>query len=140
MYELTILINSLLEQTDAQAVEEKLRHQIEELSGQVKKLNAWGKKKLAYPIKKQLSAYFASLEFELEPEGLEKIQQALRLNDDVLRFLLLAPEAVSPLSMKSKAALRPKTVVAAPSGIRAEKAAKVKIEELNKKLEELLKE
>jgi small subunit ribosomal protein S6 len=140
MYELNLLINPLLEQTDAQATAEKFRQNIEKLNGQVKKLASLDKKKLAYPIKKQLSAYFVSLEFEMEPENVEKLQQELKLNNDILRFLLLVSEGANQLPPKPRTALRPKAVAAPASvGIKPEKAAKVKIEELDKKLEELLK-
>ncbi len=146
MYELDILISPILELEDAELRAEKIKQQIESLNGQIKKIHNLGKIKLAYPIKKQLLAYFFCLEFEIDSEEIEKLQNNLKFENDILRFLLLSKSQkekekeeslVKPQGVKSIAT--PKTPSVAPEEtIKTEKAAKIKIEELDKKLEELL--
>ena len=45
--------------------------------------------KLAYPIKKQTSALFGSITFEVEPEMITKIDEQLKFTEGVLRFLIV---------------------------------------------------
>ncbi|MFA4999707.1 MAG: 30S ribosomal protein S6 [Parcubacteria group bacterium] len=52
--------------------------------------------KLAYPIKKQTSAFFGSAVFEAMPEDVSKIDESLKFADGVLRFLLVTPPAKKP--------------------------------------------
>lgn len=47
--------------------------------------------KLAYPIKKEKSAYFGYLNFSVEPSQIEKLTSLLQLNSKVLRFLIVTP-------------------------------------------------
>lgn len=47
--------------------------------------------RLAYPIKKNLSAQFGFYHFKLSPENVTKVKEALALNEKVLRFLIINP-------------------------------------------------
>ncbi len=50
--------------------------------------------KLAYPIEKHVSAFFGYMQFEMQPENIEKISHALMLAPNVIRFLVTIPPAV----------------------------------------------
>ncbi|MBI4059340.1 30S ribosomal protein S6 [Candidatus Microgenomates bacterium] len=52
----------------------------------------WGVKELAYPIKKQTSAAYYSLALSLPSDKIQIIDQTMRVNDNVLRHLLLKKE------------------------------------------------
>ena len=136
MYELIFITDPLTEKIDAEAPA-KVRRFINELGGQIRKEDIWEKRKLAYPIKKHLFGFYVIFEFEMEAEKLDELQKQLRLNDDVLRFLIINKEGIKeerpkirPLKFKTAAPVRPPEA----------KGEKVKIEELDKKLEEILKE
>lgn len=85
-YKLFVILKSTLKDADRK----KLIGGISDLLGKVRvgKVEEWGQKPLAYPIKKEVSGVFAKIEFEGEQlaEGLEKKLQA---NENVLRHLLL---------------------------------------------------
>ncbi len=49
---------------------------------------------LAYPIKKQHSAYFGYFHFSAEPTGLEQLKNDLNINPAVLRFLIITPPLI----------------------------------------------
>lgn len=141
-YELAFILNPLLEKSDADAAAEKVRNFINTSDGQVKNLVVQEKKKLAYPLRKQLFGYYSIIEFELEPEKTEELQKQLNLDKDVLRSLI-----INLNELRTQKASKPRrTPAAAPSSApgetlpKTEKTEKVKIEELDKKLEELLKE
>lgn len=51
--------------------------------------DSWRKRKLAYAIRRHREGYYAVLRFHAPPEALTELDRALKLNDDVLRFLVL---------------------------------------------------
>lgn len=59
------------------------------LVGKVKKEDLWGNKDLAYPIKKQTKGFYAHFEIEAEPKGAKGLDKTLKLEEDILRYLLV---------------------------------------------------
>jgi small subunit ribosomal protein S6 len=56
----------------------------------IESVHLWGgRRKLAYPIKKQDQAFYTTVVFEAEPSAVQPIERALSLNDDVLRSLVV---------------------------------------------------
>jgi len=51
--------------------------------------DGWRKRRLAYAIDSNREGYYAVLRFHAPPEALTELDYALKLNDDVLRFLIL---------------------------------------------------
>lgn len=52
----------------------------------------WGKRTLAYPIKKQPVGYYVLARFDASPEQLTELQRILRLDESVLRFLVVVAD------------------------------------------------
>lgn len=144
-YELAFILNPLLEKSDADAAAEKVRDFVNQAGGAVKNLTVQEKKKLSYAIKKQLFGYFTVIEFELEADKTEELQKKLALDKDVLRSLIINLNELRTQKPGGKPR-KPKPVPSAQAisgetpAQKPEKTEKVKIEELDKKLEELLKE
>lgn len=86
---------------------------------------------LAYPIKKQTSAYFGFMHFKAMPDRIAQIKSELSLKPDVLRFLIVTP----PFALKQpeKKRLAPQPILEVPA------APILSNEELEQKLEEILK-
>lgn len=136
MYELIFITDPLTEKIDAESMA-KVRNFITGLGGYVKKENVWEKRKLAYSIKKHLSGFYVVFEFEMEAERIDELQKRLKLDEDILRFLIINKEGIKGERPRVRP-LKPKA--AAPTRPLEAKGEKVKIEELDKKLEEILKE
>lgn len=72
---------------------EKLLSQITELinksEGSIIETKEWGRHKLGYPIKKCKEGLYYLLFFNMKPIFLDRFKTALRLNESVLRFLIL---------------------------------------------------
>lgn len=51
--------------------------------------DGWRKRRLAYAIRRHREGYYAVLRFHAPPAALTELDRALKLNDDVLRFLVL---------------------------------------------------
>ncbi len=62
---------------------------ITERQGVVEDTQRWGKKRLAYPIKKYIEGNYALLRFKLEPADILALRQSLETDQDVLRYLVV---------------------------------------------------
>ena len=56
--------------------------------GTIKKEEPWGKRQLVYPVKKQKEGYYYKLDFSAPTEAIAKLEEAYRLNDDILRTMI----------------------------------------------------
>ena len=85
-YRLVLILKRALDKKAA----DKIVADVRKLAGEVKndKLTELGEKKFAYKIKKEQSGNYIVWEFEAEKVPLE-LEAKLRLNDDVLRHLLV---------------------------------------------------
>ena len=91
-YEAVYIFDSTLEET---AINEKLSRfhaLVPQSSGEQPRLNHWGKRTLAYPIKKKETGYYVVANFQAEPAQLPEFERAIKLDDGVLRFLVVVNE------------------------------------------------
>ena len=65
----------------------QLSEQVASLGAGVIKMENWGKRRLAYDIRKQREGTYAVLEVSAEPSMVKEFERQLRLNENVLRFL-----------------------------------------------------
>jgi small subunit ribosomal protein S6 len=61
---------------------------ITERQGVVEESQRWGKRRLAYPIKKYIEGNYSLLRFKLEPADILALRQSLETDQDVLRYLV----------------------------------------------------
>lgn len=87
-YELTVLIHPDLE-TDLDKPLAKVRDIITAAGGSVISEDNWGKKKLAYPIKREEFAVYVYMDVSLPAEAPLKISNTLNITDEVIRYLLV---------------------------------------------------
>ena len=65
----------------------QLGEQIKSLGAEVVKVENWGKRRLAYDIRKQREGTYAVFEVSAEPSTVKEFERQLRLNENILRFL-----------------------------------------------------
>ena len=87
-YELTVLIHPDRE-ADLEKSLKTVRDLVTNNGGTVVKEDNWGKKRLAYRIKKQDFAIYVSFDVTLPAEAPLKISNTLNITDDCLRYLLV---------------------------------------------------
>jgi small subunit ribosomal protein S6 len=61
-------------------------------SGGTVKTEIWGRRRLAYEIKKQIEGVYAIVTIESEPAAVAELDRQLNLNESVLRTKLMRPE------------------------------------------------
>lgn len=86
-YELLYIIHSDLEST-LEKVTSKIKNLIISFEGKIDKEEIWGKKKLAYTIKRSDFGIYVLLNFSLAPEKLGKILKEMRLQEEIIRFMI----------------------------------------------------
>jgi small subunit ribosomal protein S6 len=57
--------------------------------GKAKKEDVWGSRDLAYEILHHKKGYYTHYEFEAEPSAIAPLDNALKLEEDVLRYLII---------------------------------------------------
>lgn len=87
-YELTIITDLNPKIKKGEANLEKIKKAIANV-GTITKEKNWGKKDLAYPIQKQNSAYYYWFAFEADPTKVTHLDNIFKLNDNILRHLLI---------------------------------------------------
>jgi small subunit ribosomal protein S6 len=106
VYELVTLLHPDLE-IDLDAPLTKITKQIEGLGGTITKTDNWGKRKLAYPIRKSEFAIYVYFEMEMPPERVAKLDKLLNITNEVLRHLI--SKYVAPPVPEEKKEKKPKT-------------------------------
>ena len=89
LYESTFIINAALEDPDIEAVVRRVTEYIENHGGQFVEMNKWGRRRLAYPIKKKYNGFYVYMAFESASEVLPLIERFFTLEENVLRHLTL---------------------------------------------------
>lgn len=82
---------------------------VENAKGKVDKVMEWGEKPLAYPIKKQTSASFFLLNLSSSPANISRLDGQLRINENILRHLLIRKESKLKSESKLKRATKKKS-------------------------------
>jgi small subunit ribosomal protein S6 len=91
-YEVVFIIHPDLEETAANEVVEKVQGWITDSGGAISKVDVWGKRRLAYPIRKQKEGQYVLLQAQMEPKQTLELERNLRFLEPIMRFLIIAPE------------------------------------------------
>ena len=87
-YETIMIINSNLEEATIKATVEKFEALIN-ANGKVESTEEWGKKKLAYPIKKQAEGYYVLVNFTSSPEFIDELDRVYNITDEVIKHIVV---------------------------------------------------
>lgn len=92
-YELTYVINGVLNDDQIRGLVNRVRKFIEENGGEIIEVDEWGTRRLAYPINKKRNGYYVNLHFKSEGDLIGRLERALGIEDDILRYLTLKMDA-----------------------------------------------
>jgi len=91
-YELVTIISPDVDEEGVSKTIEKLDKSISDKGGTVGETNKWGRKKLAYPLKKFMEANYLLTRFNLEPKLVRELEKEIKSWAGVLRFLVVKIE------------------------------------------------
>ncbi|GMA21610.1 30S ribosomal protein S6 [Arsenicicoccus piscis] len=92
-YELMIILDPELEERTIVPSLEKFLTVVTKDGGSVDNLDFWGRRRLAYDIKKKSEGYYAVVTLNAEPATAAELDRQLGLNESILRTKLLRPGA-----------------------------------------------
>ena len=86
-YEVLIIVDPRPTDEEVAALLTQLGEQLKTLGAEVTKVDNWGKRRLAYDIRKQREGTYAVFEVSAEPSMVKEFERQVRLNENVLRFV-----------------------------------------------------
>ncbi len=87
-YELVFIVHPDLDDNAFKDVVERVRGWITEAGGSVSKVDLWGKRKLAYAIRKQREGQYVVMKTQMPPTYSAQLERNLRFLEPVMRFLI----------------------------------------------------
>jgi len=108
-YELMLLLRPDLEDDKLQAAVEKVTRAIVNAGGSLSKVSPWGKRRLAYDIKRHREASYFLIHFDIEPGQVREIERGMLISEEILRHLVTVLEDRGPADELAPAAA-PRTV------------------------------
>lgn len=91
-YELVIIVSPEAGEEGFPAVVERITAFITGQGCTIKNVDRWGRRRLAYPIKRNLEGYYAVIQFSGEPQSIRPLEANLDLAEDILRHLVIKVE------------------------------------------------
>ena len=78
-----------LEDAEIDPIAEFVSNLIKKNGGNVEKVDRWGKRHLAYPVKKQADGNYVLINFEADPAVIKEIDRVMKIQDDILKHLIV---------------------------------------------------
>lgn len=103
-YEIVYIFDSVLTEDQVNEKLEKYHQHITSDGGEITAVDHWGKRQLAYPIRKKTAGYYVVVQFTAAPEGLPELERTLKLDDDLVRYLIVLSEGepTAPMSIATR--------------------------------------
>jgi small subunit ribosomal protein S6 len=92
-YELTYIINAVINDDQIRGLVNRVHKFIDENGGDILEVDEWGSRRLSFPINKKRNGHYVNLYFEAEGDLIVRLERALTLEDDILRYLTLKLDA-----------------------------------------------
>jgi small subunit ribosomal protein S6 len=108
-YELTIIGKPDLDNTNLNVLLERVKGYITAEGGSIEKLDMWGMRHLTYPIRKFRDGHYVHMVVKLDGQSVAKIEQRLRLTDEVIRHLLVSADDDSAPALAADAGAAPES-------------------------------
>ena len=96
-YELGIVLSPEASEEQTKAVLDRVSQVVQTNGGTVVKVNAWGRRHMAYPIERHRDGLYYFLDLSLTPQSVLEIDRNLKVSEEVIRHLIVKrdPKAVA---------------------------------------------
>jgi len=92
-YELVYILQEEMSEDEVLGVNDRIAQIVSIHEGETLSTEMWGRRTLAYPIKKQFEGHYVLQRISMMPDGTADIERYLRFNENVLRFLNMRVDA-----------------------------------------------
>jgi small subunit ribosomal protein S6 len=93
-YEVTFVLNATIDEEASAAAVERVNHLIDAGGGSVTEVHSWGRRRLAYPIAHHRDGVYVTTRFAMPTLALTAFENDLRLNESILRYLVVRQDEV----------------------------------------------
>lgn len=94
-YESAVLINASLDDPQIEGVILKIKETISANGGEIREIENWGRKRLAYVVNKSKIGYYAIFRFDAPTTIISKLERFYTLDDHILRFINIKLDAIA---------------------------------------------
>jgi small subunit ribosomal protein S6 len=91
-YELVAIVSPEVDEEGVSKVMDKVSKSISDRGGMVDRVDKWGRRKLAYPIRKFMEANYILTRFKLEPKLIKEVETEIKASEEILRYLVVKAE------------------------------------------------
>jgi small subunit ribosomal protein S6 len=91
-YEVVLIAHPDLDEINLNSTIEKVKTWITEANGNVSKVDRWGKRRMAFAIRKQREGQYVLIKAEMSPSFTSELERNLRFLESVMRFMITVVE------------------------------------------------
>ena len=88
-YEMMFIVKATMEERSVKAAAENVKKLAESLKAKVDSFKEMGQKKLAYPIKKEISGYYYVMTMTASKETIKEVNRKMSIDENVIRHLII---------------------------------------------------
>ena len=88
-YEAIYIAQATMDEEAVKTLNERFAQTVGNFGGQITATEPWGRRTLAYPIKKQFEGQYILQKFQMRPDGASELERFFRLNENILRYLIV---------------------------------------------------
>ena len=92
-YEVMVILDPSLDERTIEPSLDKYLNVIRKDGGSIESLDVWGRRRMAYEIKKNAEGIYAVISFTAEPATVKEFDRQLTLNESILRTKVMRPDA-----------------------------------------------
>jgi small subunit ribosomal protein S6 len=92
-YEVMVILEPSLEERTIEPSLDKYLNVIRNDGGTVESVEVWGRRRLAYEVKKNAEGIYAVITLKAEPATVKEFDRQLSLNESILRTKVMRPDA-----------------------------------------------
>jgi small subunit ribosomal protein S6 len=101
-YELLYIVPNKYTEDDLVRIKTGVEKMIEANAGKITFREDWGKKKFCYPINHGRFGYYTLVEFDMESSKIEKVNTELRMDNEILRHMIVNRPAKTPEQIEAE--------------------------------------
>ena len=108
LYEAVYIFDAALDEAAVNEKLEKFNNLAVRSGGEVVAVDHWGNRQLAYPVNKKKTGYYVVAQFKADPTALPEFERIIKLDESVMRYLVVLNEGEPTTGMSILAQRPPK--------------------------------
>ena len=87
-YEIVFIAHPDLDEKALEETTEKVKGWIAAAGGEITRVDPWGKRRMAYAIRKRREGYYVLIEAKMPPTAVAELERNMRLHEPIMRYLV----------------------------------------------------